>query len=234
MPITNPMLSAGHLGLVDILTYGSSRTDTTIDAVLADLGASPHVLLIPMVGDGVWTLNAAHVFPANLLVLLAAGVTIQGTGNLTFGQTPLLFGGPGWYQGSGTVTVPAPPSVTVPGRIFGTTSAPLVAVGGSSRLVASGLLPLGTRVSIVAYHCTVSFGMSGGLTSVDIGHADLQDRWGHAIGITAGVMTGYGQALPGEVVMPSAGDVWVTANGGPFDTVGTCVVTALWEQVNVS
>jgi hypothetical protein len=103
--MANPMLSAGHVGLIDTMHYGQTRNDATLAAALADLGATPHtLLLLPMTGDGVWTLNATHSFPATMRAVLAAGVTIQGSGALTFGRTPLALGTEDWYQGTGVLT----------------------------------------------------------------------------------------------------------------------------------
>ena len=50
---TNAMLSAGHMGIVDALKYGSTRDYATIAAALGDIGSSKAILLIPFDGNGV-------------------------------------------------------------------------------------------------------------------------------------------------------------------------------------
>jgi hypothetical protein len=139
------------------------------------------------------------------------------------------------------LTIPPPPIITttvvvVPGRFLGRTLILLettAATAGHARLVVHAVVEAGTRIVGVAYLCTTAFGTSLGLTAVDIGLPDLQDRWGHAVGITEGDTSGYGVGLGASVDCATAVDLWVSALGGVFDAVGACTLSVTWERAAV-
>lgn len=99
------MLSAEHLSFVNALNYGAARNDATISAALAAIGSTPAVLLFANDGDGIWTLNSPHTFPANVIVYIPAGVAIAGTGALTINGL-VRADSAVWYAGTGGVTFP--------------------------------------------------------------------------------------------------------------------------------
>jgi hypothetical protein len=73
---TNPMLSAGHMGIVDAMKYGTTRDDVTLAAALAAIGSNPAMLLLPLTGDGVWTFDEPVVIPANVVLYQPPGVQL--------------------------------------------------------------------------------------------------------------------------------------------------------------
>jgi hypothetical protein len=97
------MVAQQHMGYVDALRYGTARTQATIAAALAAIGAAPATLVWTLTGDGIWTLASNITTPSNVTNLIPAGVTVGGTGNLTM-NGPLIASSPSWYVGSGTVT----------------------------------------------------------------------------------------------------------------------------------
>jgi hypothetical protein len=106
MDTSHAMLSLGHAGFTDAFQFGSiARNDATIATALSTLGATATVLLVPCSGDGLWTWNSAHTFPETLLVVFGAGVTVQGSGALTFGRPPVALAPTAWYRGTGVVTL---------------------------------------------------------------------------------------------------------------------------------
>lgn len=114
MDTSHAMLSLGHAGLADAFQFGSvTRNDATITAALGTLGAASTLLLVPFSGDGVWTLNSPHTFPATMQVVFGAGVTVAGSGALTFGRPPWTLSPAPWYVGTGVVTMGAPRSAVV-------------------------------------------------------------------------------------------------------------------------
>jgi hypothetical protein len=140
-------------------------------------------------------------------------------------------------QTVGGISLPGAFQSMAPGRTFGLDQYRLrasEAILGGTRLVATGVLPARTRIVKVVYDCTISFGQTLGLLSVDIGEATMQDRWGQGIGIVAGTQTSFGIGEPSafEVLVPT--DVWVSAVNGPFDLVGECQITVYWERLGPS
>lgn len=118
----------------------------------------------------------------------------------------------------------------VSGIIYGKASALLTPVGGESIMTATGLAPVAVKVTSVTYRCLTDFGVSNGLSSVSIGSAGIGNRWGTTVDITAGITTTPADwGLTGDVVTQEPMDVVVTANGGAFDFIGSCIVTAHWE-----
>jgi hypothetical protein len=88
---TNPMLSAGHMGIVDAMKYGATRDYSTLAAALAAIGSEDAILLLPKEGDGIWTINTAVTIPANVTLWIPPGVMWAGTGHLTMNGKLVAF-----------------------------------------------------------------------------------------------------------------------------------------------
>jgi hypothetical protein len=99
------MLAQEHLGIVNALQYGSTRNAATLAAALAAIGSNFARLLLAFDGDGIWTFNSSWTIPANVTLELPPGVYVGGTGSGTI-NGPLVAYTPGWYVGSGTITLP--------------------------------------------------------------------------------------------------------------------------------
>jgi hypothetical protein len=89
-----------HAGVVDAFEFAETRTDATLQAALDTIGARPITLLLPYDGDGLWTLNLPHTFPANLLLWIPAGVYLTGSGHLTI-DCQVVAHTDNWYLGTG-------------------------------------------------------------------------------------------------------------------------------------
>jgi hypothetical protein len=97
------MLAQEHMGIVDVLRYGTARNQTTIAAALSAIGATPATLVLSFSGDGLWVVNSALTFPANIVLSIPPGVLIGGTGNITI-QCQVLSYTAAWYVGTGVIS----------------------------------------------------------------------------------------------------------------------------------
>jgi hypothetical protein len=101
-------------------------------------------------------LNSPHTFPATMQVVFGAGVTVAGSGALTFGRPPWTLSPAPWYVGTGVVTTGAPRSAVVWAHEFASLSGEaqiqaainsLPPTGGTV-LLAPGLYDLSTTLTI--------------------------------------------------------------------------------------
>lgn len=91
-------------------------------------------------------------------------------------------------------------------------------------------LPVGTEIAEVLYYCAIDFDTSNGLSSVDIGGLGITDGWGQTIGITAGTITTPANRRRGDhPTMQTAGDIILSANGGPFGGSGQAILSVYWK-----
>ncbi len=94
-----------HLALYDCIRSGAARTQATIEAALATIGATPTVLVLTHTDDGVWTLDDDLTIPANVILQIPPGVTVfrPNAKTLTI-QGVVIAAAMGWETGTG-VTV---------------------------------------------------------------------------------------------------------------------------------
>jgi len=108
-----------------------------------------------------------------------------------------------------------------------TVSVPAVA---ANTLTAVSIVPAGALLKALLVHNSVAFGASSGLTGYSLGTASAPERFGRGISIAI-----LGENNPGQwrnyVEEPAASalDAILTAETGAFDTVGTAIVTAVYE-----
>jgi hypothetical protein len=126
-------------------------------------------------------------------------------------------------------------TITVPpgsGMVHGVTTVDVPSVPGVSFLTASALLPANTIVAGVGYRVLTALSAAGGLVSVTLGGAGVENRWGSALGITAGSVNNCGTWIGPHFPMNTAGDVVLLANPATatFGATGLVRLTAFWTR----
>jgi hypothetical protein len=97
------MLAQEHQGIVEAIRFGTARTEATIAAALSNIGASKAMLSLTMAGDGVWTIGSNLTIPANVILYIPPGVTVnRATGVTLVINGQLMSWSPGWETGPGT------------------------------------------------------------------------------------------------------------------------------------
>lgn len=104
-------------------------------------------------------------------------------------------------------------------------------INGASQLVATNAFPVGASDVKVYKENVTGFGVTGGLTGIDVGDSVVQDRWGHGTPLTQGDITTQDdfQNYDPSVVYVSGGSVLLTAAGGVFDATGSARVTVKYR-----
>lgn len=94
------------------------------------------------------------------------------------------------------------------------------AAGGT--ITASNFIPAGSLVLALLTRVTTAFGVSNGLTSIDIGDGTDVDRWGATQGIALDATSDLGDiTIASPVYYPTATSIVITGNGGTgFDATG--------------
>jgi hypothetical protein len=106
------MLAQEHQGIVDCIRYGTARTQATIAAALAAIGATPTLLSLTFTGDGIWTVTSNLTIPANVTLHIPPGVTVNRASGVTLTiQGVVIAAGTAWETGPGT-TVRTPSALT--------------------------------------------------------------------------------------------------------------------------
>lgn len=114
----------------------------------------------------------------------------------------------------------------VSGMTFAKATTTLTPSGGEAVLTASSFLPASSIILGVTAKVTTGFGTSNGLSSVDIGDDEVDDRFGNGIAIALNTVTNVGSFNSWSLRnLASAGDVHVHANGGAFDATGAIKLT---------
>jgi hypothetical protein len=91
---------------VDVLQKfggGTSRTKTTLDSAIAEIGSVDKVAL--WLAPGTWTIDAALTIPANYTLIIPAGSSINLSAALTINSRVILMGE---FTGSATLTINGP------------------------------------------------------------------------------------------------------------------------------
>jgi hypothetical protein len=96
------MLAQEHQAMVDCIRYGTPRTQATIAAALAAIGASPTLLSLTFSGDGIWTLSSNLTIPGNVTLHIPPGVTVNRPTGVTLTiQGVVIAAGTAWETGPG-------------------------------------------------------------------------------------------------------------------------------------
>jgi Chaperone of endosialidase len=77
------MLAQEHQAIVDCIRYGVARTQATIAAALAAIGATPTLLSLTFTGDGIWTVTSNLTIPSNVTLHIPPGVTVNRASGVT-------------------------------------------------------------------------------------------------------------------------------------------------------
>lgn len=158
--------------------------------------------------------------------------TVQALRGLTF-PAPVNLGLIGWNADGTALTTFASTiqQVTVnpsSGEAHGISTATLTPSGGEWSLVASALIPAGSKVKGVGYRVLTELSTANGLTSVDLGGLGVESGWGRQLGLTAATVNNAGHWRGDMPNALNASDVTLLANGGPFASGGSVKLTAFW------
>jgi Chaperone of endosialidase len=97
------MLAQEHAGIYDCIRAGTARTQATIAAAIATIGATPTLLTLTFAGDGVWSIASNLTIPANVTLHIPPGVTVnRATGVTLTIQGVVIASGTAWETGPGT------------------------------------------------------------------------------------------------------------------------------------
>ena len=97
------MLAQEHMGYVDALRYGTARTEATLAAAVTAIGSSKSILVLTLMGDGVWTVGSDLTIPENITLWIPPGVTVnRAAGKILTLNGQLISFSPGWETGPGT------------------------------------------------------------------------------------------------------------------------------------
>jgi Chaperone of endosialidase len=97
------MLAQEHAGIYDCIRSGTARTQATIAAAIAAIGATPTLLTLTFAGDGVWSIASNLTIPANVTLHIPPGVTVNRASGVTLTiQGVVIASGTAWETGPGT------------------------------------------------------------------------------------------------------------------------------------
>jgi hypothetical protein len=97
------MMAQEHQAMVDCIRYGTARTQATIAAALAAIGATPTLLSLTFTGDGIWTVTSNLTIPSNVTLHIPPGVTVnRATGVTLTVQGVIIAASNSWESGPGT------------------------------------------------------------------------------------------------------------------------------------
>lgn len=117
----------------------------------------------------------------------------------------------GWTQSSRSVNVTA------------------AAYAGQTAIPIPALYPSGGYITSVTMHITTAFGSSGGLSTLMLGDAAVNDRWGNAIPLTLNTQTNGGYFRTEAFGVGADTPGYLTAESGVFDAVGAATITCHYE-----
>jgi hypothetical protein len=113
------------------------------------------------------------------------------------------------------------------------TTQTVTATNGASVLTATAMAPVGARLLGVTTQITTAFATTNGLTSLLIGDAVLNSRWGRQTILTVGATTGTQAALSDtQPVAQTSYSVLVAAGGGTYGATGALSLTASWATLS--
>jgi hypothetical protein len=99
------MLAQEHASIYDCIRAGTARTQATIAAAIAAIGAAPTLLTLTFTGDGVWSIASNLTIPSNVTLHIPPGVTVNRASGVTLTiQGVVIAAGTAWETGPG-VTV---------------------------------------------------------------------------------------------------------------------------------
>lgn len=99
-----------------------------------------------------------------------------------------------------------------------------------AQLLAEDAIPIGARVIEVTVTNVVAAGVTGGLTSYNIGDVSLPDKWGYQISLALNHVTNKADYTSSdETIYPTGGDIVLTSVGGLFDADGEWLVDVMYE-----
>jgi hypothetical protein len=120
------------------------------------------------------------------------------------------------------------------GMLHGVTTVELASVAGAPFLTASAFLPANTILAGVGYRVLTSLSPENGLVSVSLGGLGVENRWGAALGITAGSVNACGQWIAPYVPIPlnASEDALLLANPptARFGATGRVRLSAFWTR----
>jgi hypothetical protein len=109
------MRAQEHESVVDAILYGTARTQATIEAAIAGIGADFTRLILTCTGDGVWTLSSNLTIPSQIFLEIPPGTSVF----RPTGVTLTLNGGvisyqSNWETGPGTTVRTVAHSIELP------------------------------------------------------------------------------------------------------------------------
>lgn len=139
------MVAQEHMGYVDALRYGTTRSDVTIAAALAAIGSTQTTLILSLAGDGIWTIGSNLTIPSNIILWIPPGVVVNiATGITLTVNGPFVNFASTWQTGPGTATFTLPIGVFVGFSRVVTTSFQIEVPAGSTAAALVAGRTLGT------------------------------------------------------------------------------------------
>ena len=116
------------------------------------------------------------------------------------------------------------------GRSLEESTVEVSALSGASSIPVPNLVPAGSLIISVTLFVKVNFGTSNGLTGLNLGDIEVEDRWGNGISpvITPGSGPGSFNAYAPFPVRTTYSPT-ISTTSGRFDSLGTANVTAHYE-----
>jgi hypothetical protein len=105
------------------------------------------------------------------------------------------------------------------------------AIPGELVIPIAGLAPAGSLLKSVTMRIVTSFGTSNGLTLVNLGDSEIEDRWGANLSIVSPTTSGAENfnAYAGGLPLDTSYNGQLIAVAGTFDSVGTANITAHYD-----
>jgi hypothetical protein len=107
----------------------------------------------------------------------------------------------------------------------------VLAIDNQTQLTTSGLVPAGSHLLHLMAHVAIQPGNTRSIVSWSLGTVSAFQRFARGKSLPVGTVTNAGEAINYVVEpAPSGLEAVITADaGGPFDTVGEFIVTAIYQ-----